>query len=93
MAQQALQVTVEDHLLGRAGRRVVERHVLRVHHQPLRAVSGSGTQHLSNTGQALDMDVMDFGSTVSPGMQSEPAPASTLTPSHSTRAAPACFQA
>ena len=37
MAQQALQVPVQDHLLGRARRRVVERHVLRVHDQPLRA--------------------------------------------------------
>lgn len=36
VAQQALQVPVQDHLLGRARRRVVECHILRVHDQPLR---------------------------------------------------------
>jgi len=37
VAQQALQVAVQDHLLGRARGRVVERHILRVDHQPLHA--------------------------------------------------------
>jgi len=37
VAQQALQMAVQDHLLGRARGRVVERHILRVDHQPLRA--------------------------------------------------------
>ena len=37
MAQEALQVPIQDHLLGRACWRIVERHILRVHDQPLRA--------------------------------------------------------
>jgi len=37
--QQAAQVLIEDEPLGAAGGRVVERHLLRVRHQPLRAAA------------------------------------------------------
>lgn len=44
VAQQARQVAVEDHLLGHAGWRVVESHLLRVRHQALQAGSAKRRQ-------------------------------------------------